>query len=646
MRSRPLLIPLLLVSAACALALVFFLLRSRGSGDGFAAGAHAGAMESERIGQGALDSSDNALPLADSATPVPRTAAEGTPATPDAPPAPDAEARIDGVVVRPDGRPAALARVQYAQWRPDRGPDDQREDSTVTDEQGLFTINPAPVGHLRLVALHDEFAASETSVFDLAAGERKRDLRLELREYGRIRGLVLDAHNVARTRIPVTCENMQTRKALFAESDASGRFEFSKVVAGYQLVSLKPPQEELDDIRADAPFLANLLARGDQERFLEVPAGQTVELVLGGIPVGGVRVFGRVSSGAAPAPRTWIWAVNPDVGRFAAPRTRTDERGEYELWLPEAGEYEFHLVGAGGGFDLVRTQPVREEHEQRVDFDVPGGSISGRVADGAGRPIGEANVALISDAPADRRPSASFELWMPHCATDVEGRFAFVHLPAGRYALVATPVSKPDEGSGLGRTRSGAIELAAGATVAGLEIVLTPGCTIRGTVRGAPEGSARQPRVLAYDEAGHAVASVRVDTDWTFVLRGLSEGSYGLRASGYTFESPVSVPVRVRAGREEQVELTLGAAAMISIGAKWPPGVAPLALQLVLRDQRGNRIYEPSFDPQFPALARFGLAAGTYTAEFSAAGGWSATETLVAEAGKESSLELLLRHEK
>src|SRR5690349_10779408 len=75
---------------------------------------------------------------------APRTPAEGTPEA-----APAHDARIEGLVVRPDGKPAALARVRYLQ--------DRFEDSTVTDEQGKFTIVPAPVGHVSLVALHDEF---------------------------------------------------------------------------------------------------------------------------------------------------------------------------------------------------------------------------------------------------------------------------------------------------------------------------------------------------------------------------------------------------------------------------------------------------------------------------------------------------------
>src|SRR5689334_8380813 len=235
---------------------------------------------------------------------APRTPAEGTP---EAAPAPDA--RIEGLVVRPDGKPAALARVRYLQ--------DQFEDSTVTDEQGKFTIVPAPGGHVSLVALHDEFAESASVELDLAAGEQKHGVRVVLRDYARIAGIVLDAHNVARAKIQVVCDDWNSGKAYFAESDGVGRFEFTKVVPGIEIVSLKPPAAELDEIRADAPYLANRISRADQEQRVEVAEGQTVEIVLGGIPAGGVRVFGKVSSAGTALARTWIWVENYRVDWFA-----------------------------------------------------------------------------------------------------------------------------------------------------------------------------------------------------------------------------------------------------------------------------------------------------------------------------------------
>jgi len=628
-----------------ALLLLFLFLRARSENQLQADGTRVLVKSVEEQERAKLESADAALPLSDSAAAAARAMAEGTRASPDAPAGPEPDARIDGLVVLPDGRPAPLARVQYIQWRSDRGPEDQPEDSTMTDEQGLFTLNPAPTGRLRLVAMSDEFASSAANEFELAPGERKRNLRLELREYGRIRALVLDAHDAPRAGIALSCQELATGKAQFGETDAAGRFEFTKAVPGDQLVSFKLPREELEELRTDSPYLGNLFEACGGERGVEVAPGQTVEVVLGGITAGALHLTGHVRCGERLLPRIWIAAESDEIYYREAPRARTNERGEYELWIPGAGAYRFQVLGAGGGLFMQREHALNTEHEQQLDFDLPGASLSGRVVDRAGVPQAGVQVTLSGSA-ASPVHADDYGVIGPLQSSDAEGHFAFVFLPPDTYELRALPVSKPDAESVFGAARLRGIELAAGATRNDVEIVLTPGCTIRGTVHGAPEGGERLLRVLAYDESGHAVASTRVDPDASFVLRGLSEGSYGLRASGYTYEGAVAAPLRVRAGREEQVELSVGPAAMVTLSAKWPAGVQPLALELVLRDTRGNRVYEANFDPQWPVRLRYGLAAGTYALEFSAAGGWSGTETLIADSGKESSLEVLLRHAK
>ncbi len=516
----------------------------------------------------------------------------------------------------------------------------------MTDEQGLFKIDPAPVGHLQLVALHDDFAESAVSEFDLAAGEQKRDLRLVLREFARIKGLVLDAHNVARAKISVTCEDLDSRKALFAESDAAGRFEFAKVPPGIKIVGLKVPAAELDDIRADAPYLANNVSRADQEQRVEVAAGRTVELVLGGIPAGGVRVFGRVSTGGTALPRTWIFAENFRSEWFVKPRARTDERGEYEMWVPAKGTYDFHIVGAGGGLHLARQESITAEHEQRVDFDVPGGSISGRVVDGAGRPVPGVTLDLDMQGQDYEAQPDSYTPYVPFYKTDAEGRFAFVRLPEGRYDLRAEPESKPDAESVLARGTVRDLELAAGATISGLEIVLTPGCTIRGVVHGAPEGMGRMLYVSAYDESGQVVAGARADADGSFLLRGLVEGAYALSARGADLAAPACDPVRVQRDHEAQAELTVVRGQWLRVVARYAEGERPNQLEISILDQRRNRIWTSTHSgPSFEFGWSF-VAPGSYRVELSGLGGWTGAETVQVGAESESRVEVPVRHAK
>jgi hypothetical protein len=564
---------------------------------------------------------------------APRAPAEGTAA-----PAPAPTTRIEGLVVRPDGKPAALARVRYAQG--------QFEDSTVTDEQGKFVIDPPRVGPVGLVALHDDFAESAWVEVELAAGEQKRDLRLVLREFAHIKGLVLDGHNIARAKISVVCADWNSDKAYFCDSDGAGRFEFAKVVPGIEIVSLKLPAVELEEIRADAPYLANRLSRADQETRVEVAAGQIVEIVLGGIPADGVRVFGKVSWGGKGLPRTWIWAESFRAEWSVIPRTRTDEHGQYEVWIPAQDTYDFHIVGAGGGLHLARREVVGAEHEQRIDFDVPGGSIRGRVVETGGRPVPGVRLDLDLQGQGFEPPLGSYIPYVPFCTADAEGGFDFVNLPEGRYELHAEPVSKPDAESAFARASVRDLVLADGASITGLEVVLTPGCTIRGVVRGAPESLARHIYVQAYDEGGRPVAGADTDPDGSFVLRGLVEGSYGLAAAVGQLCAPVCEPVRVLRDRESQVELTLVRGSQLRLVPKCPPGEQPSSLDLSIRDERRNQVWSSNSSAPLLDFGEFTLAPGTYRVEFSGLGGWTGAETVLLGTGVAARVEVALRHSK
>ncbi|MBK7642863.1 MAG: carboxypeptidase regulatory-like domain-containing protein [Planctomycetes bacterium] len=638
MRSRPPLLPLLALAAVCLAVLAALWLRARTPAPGLARGSAAEAALDARGRPGLLESADAPLPLAESTLGEERAQAQGTqplPADSDEPPP---EARVEGRVLQPDGRPAVLARVQYVQWLDYTNPESLPEDSTVTDEQGAFSIFPAPTGKLRLVALSSDFAASQTLSIELEPGEHKRDVRLELREFGRIRGLVLDAQSAPRAGVALSCEDLDTRKALFTQSDAAGRFVFERVNAGSQLVSIRPRKEELDDIRVDAPFLANFLSNGDQERFLEIAAGQTLEIVLGGILADGVRVFGHVSALGQPLARTWIWPENPDTGWFDAPRVRSDELGAYELRVRGKGTYTFHLMGMGGTRDLVRTVEITQEKQQVLDFDLPGADIHGRVVDAAGRPVTEVNLSLDLVSPPADAPASAFDLWMPHCTPGPDGRFSFVNLPAGRYEILANPISKPDAEAPFARARV-QVEVPG----AQLEIVLGPGCVLRGLVRGAPEGLNGALRVIAYDEPGGPVAaSARVDPDGSFVLRGLSEGRYGLRATGANFDSPIAAPIEVRADREREVELTVEPAGRLLVAAKWPSGERPPELTLRVRDLGGHSLFDGT---SHPSVLLF-LGRGTYELELTGPGGWRGNETAALESGAETRIEVLVKRAK
>src|SRR6185503_8616182 len=110
--------------------------------------------------------------------------------------------------------------------------------------------------------------------------------------------------------------------------------------------------------------------------------------------------------------------------------------------------------------------------------------------------------------------------------------------------------------------------LEAGEARLGIELVLRPGCTIRGAVRGAPAELAGSLRVYAHSGGGRALASARTDADGSFVLRGLQVGTYELRALGGGLASP-GCTVEARVERDGEVELRVAPGASLRIGARW-----------------------------------------------------------------------------
>ncbi len=263
--------------------------------------------------------------------------AQGTPPPPTPEEALEAEARIEGLVLLPDGKPAALARVQFVEWDAGGWPNDQREDSTVTDDEGRFSIHPAPVGLLQLVAMHEDWAQSDALLL-LAQGEHKREQRLVLRRQlhqasprcargsargGRSRTVMDDQRSSSPpARTPATSRSRWCRRA------RTGRC--CRRRAGLAL------------LRRETLFLANMLERSCNSANVLVGEGQTVEVLLGGIPSGSVRLFGRVRAGDAAQAGVWLWAEGNEYDHGNMPRARTDERGEYEmLWLAAA---QLHVI--------------------------------------------------------------------------------------------------------------------------------------------------------------------------------------------------------------------------------------------------------------------------------------------------------------
>lgn len=580
------------------------------------------------------------------AAPV-RSFAVGTPPAPAAASADELPtARVDGLVLRPDGRPAALARVQFLECDANGWPSG-REDSTVSDDEGRFSIRPAPVGTLRLVAMHEDFAPCEAQTLLLAQGETRAGVQLVLRRFGRIEGFVRDAHDAPRAGVAVTCRSLGSERVLFATGEADGHFAFEMVPPGTHEVAAAGDERELALLREEATFLANSLTRASASELVEVAEGETVHVLLGGVSTGSVRVFGVVRGASGPRAGVWLWSMpSGEYDHGNLPRARSDERGEYALWLPRSGHWIFHVDCKPRNLSLEREVEIGAGREQRLDFALPSGSISGRVVDALGRALPGAEL-LLSSERTPGNPGIALASFSPHATSDAQGGFGFLDLPAARYTLHVLPARAPDASAAHASARV-EVELSAEEVLTGLEIVLAPECIVRGQVHFPADAAPATAMVLAYDESGRACAGSQSESDGTFVLHGLSEGRYAFQATCGAWISPIGARQPIAAARENELELVLGAGVQYSIYARPAPGALLASVSLGIRDGDKNQLVDVEFpwrlaeEPLWEQLA----APGTYSIEIRGSDGSRGSETAVLAAGHASRIEIHLQRPK
>ncbi len=138
-----------------------------------------------------------------------------------------------------------------------------------------------------------------------------------------------------------------------------------------------------------------------------------------------IEIGGRVELDGSPLMDASLHFVE----RVSANRAEatTDADGAYRIEL-EPGVHEITVRRPDNTLDL-RTLELR--HSRRLDLDVTGGTLSGRVLDGgSGEPVPEASVELM---PAKRRDGLQPSL--PSTRTDGSGRYRLVRAPAGPHLL-------------------------------------------------------------------------------------------------------------------------------------------------------------------------------------------------------------------
>jgi hypothetical protein len=433
--------------------------------------------------------------------PPPQGAQE--PATHPAPRAP--HQRLEGLVLEEGGRPAEGATVTL-KGLPSRW--------ARTDRGGAFTIEDLAMRTYELQARKDDRASAAVQVH---LGASSEPVVLELRPGAVVHVTVLSALG----RVPVRDAAVVVRDLPGASASAGpdGEVDLRGLPAGVLQVEASAP--------GFAPASQSVVVQG---------AGRPASLLL--LLESGAAVEGAVvdSSGAPVAGAKVRLEAS---GRLGAPlqRALTSETGLFRVPLVARGTWR--IVADHPRFLPAVSEPFAADgvHSTTVRRLVlqPGRILAGRVRTRAGAPARGADVQgwQISEGfgdPIRRR-----------AVTDDVGHFEVAGLPAGAVRVAASmdqaSSAAIDVDLSRGDARDVELLLDADGQIAGV-VVDRSGAALSGVqVAALPESRLQQP-ALAETPAGH-YASDLTDGRGRFLLRGLADGDYRLRASRtVSVESP------------------------------------------------------------------------------------------------------------
>ena len=358
---------------------------------------------------------------------------------------------VEGVVLRPDGRPAAGALVLVA------GVD--HDAAAASGPDGRFVAR-VPAGSYRVLAARETEGGGLAAPVAVAAGGLSHPVEVRLGPAAAVEGMAVDA----RTGAPVPGVEI----ALFPHET---RAVAARVLAGadgrFRLDGLAPGAY---DLRA--------AARGRSPALLAavtIAAGQRFQARLALRGTGSIEGVVRSEAGAPLAGARVRVVLRGDGLAGAVPvEARTDFEGRYRIDALELGRADLVAHQEGVAVGESRAVRVAEGQASRADFFLPeAGVLAGRVS-------GAAPIAVTASPMRAGLGTAQ----SARVLADATGNYR-IDLPAGEYRIHAAPadaapadlrVAPAFAGVQPGRVTRVDLASAAPAAERGLEIlVLEPG---------------------------------------------------------------------------------------------------------------------------------------------------------------------------
>ncbi len=450
-------------------------------------------------------------------------------------------AGISGRVVDETGRPVAEAtgRIQPVRRRVldiyrfrralrNGGPD------FTTGPDGIFSASGlTPGDDQALVVSHPEYGSTTVGGVALRAGQETRDVAVVLQRGPSLTGLVTDMEDEPIAGAELTLErSFQGRRSVVrrwvgppgtespkAVTDASGTFRFGGVTPGTYALAARAPgyaTTRLDPVS---------LSEDEGPTLLKMAAGATIA----------GRVVRPDGSGARDTFVTAMDGRQVNARSFRDFGAQTADDGFFYIENLEAGaSYVVQVMASVGEGPRVFGVVAPAEG---VELEVAGiGRIEGRVDDETGAPLTEFDV----DAEYDDRRGGRFMMRGVGRGQDsrvaaADGSFVLEELDVGRWTVVVSA-------EGYREARVGGIEVEENRTTGGVEVRLSQGSAILGTVvddSGRPIIDATVSAAASGESRRRmrpfGAPTARSDADGAFELSGLTEGPYAVTASHVDF---------------------------------------------------------------------------------------------------------------
>lgn len=491
-------------------------------------------------------------------------------------------ARLSGRVVDGSGRPLPWVevRVVAADHQPFARRPPTKPGVARTGSDGRFRIGGLPIGTALTVraslegyAPWQERVAPRSAVPGQAGSGGFPELEIVLSAGARLRGRLMDETGapVAAAEVVLTPRDapvepwaMEPAGMVRAESGPDGVFVLSDLAAGRVDLSVTAAgHAPLSRPGVEVPDRAGTIDLGDLVLGPEAVLEGVVEDPRG-VPIEGVQL--RV---AADQPR-YFRPPTLGQGDDSSRTTGADGRFRFDGLRPgdTVGLHAWKEGYAAGGVDGI-VLPTEEPVQVVLE---PSAQVSGRVVDEAGRGVAEASVR--SSMGSMRRG-----IFFRPTRSEEDGSFV-AEVPPGSVDLVA-------EKTGYQASAPVLLELEAGETRDGVELVLSPSAVVRGRVlfpEGSPVEGAQVMITTVQSGQGASSHGESTDAEGRFELDA-APGRVRLEAAAEGYASAVRELELTAEGAS--VELRLGQGTEVSGRVVGPDGEPAPGRRVSLLGDRG-----------------------------------------------------------